>query len=351
MKYTMLACALMLATGVAGAKDKPVPLSATDAAALQGKTVAMTVHERPSFSAMTAGKATFGLIGAGAMISAGNKLIQDNGVTDPAVVLREQLAAALAQVYGAQVQAPDTTPTKASKPKELAALHPQADYVLDVRSGGWMYAYYPTDWNSYWIGYSAQVQLIDTKTARQVSNAACNATTQKHANSPSRDDMHGNRAQLIKDVTTALGWTCVQLLGKEQFRFPANTVAATPAQWIDPLADFARGRNNGMTAGSPPSNGMTPALPTSNGTTAAGVSNGATSNSSTPARTTASAPAPMSTTSDGMTPVGTTSNGMTPGGARPSGVTPVRMTANGMAPATATSNDEASAEAPAAVDG
>lgn len=242
MKYTMLAFALMLATGVAGAKDKPVPLSATDAAALQGKTVALTVHERPSFSAMTAGKATFGLFGAGAMISAGNQLIDDNGVADPAILVREQLATALGEVYGAQVQEPDTAPTKATKPKQLAALHPQADYVLDVRSGGWMYAYYPTDWNSYWIGYSAQVQLIDTRTARQVSNLACNATTQKHVNSPSRDDMHGNGAQLLKDVTTALGWTCVQLLAKEQFRFPADKVPTTPTQWMDPLADFARAR-------------------------------------------------------------------------------------------------------------
>ena len=304
MKYTMLAFALMLATGVAGAKDKPVPLSGTDAAALQGKTVALTVHERPSFSAMTAGKASFGLFGAGAMISAGNKLIEDNGVADPAIIVREKLATALGEIYGAQVQAPDTAPTKATKPKELAALHPQSDYVLDVRSGGWMYAYYPTDWNSYWIGYSAQVQLIDTRTARQVSNLACNATTQKHANSPSRDDMHNNNAQLIKDVTTALGWTCVQLLAKEQFHLPADKVPATPAQWIDPLADFAR--SHGGTG-----NGMTPTT-TSNGMT----------------------PRP----SNGMTPV-TTSNGMTPPGKTP-GV-----------PVSSNATEQASANEPAATDG
>jgi len=286
MKHTILACALMLAAGAASAKDKPIPLNETDAAALQGKTVALTVHERPSFSAMTAGKAGFGLFGAGAMISAGNKLIDDNGVADPAINVREQLATVLGQVYGAQVQAPDATPTKATKPKELAALHPQADYVLDVRSGGWMYAYYPTDWNSYWIGYSAQVQLIDTRTARQVSNLACNATTQKHVNSPSRDDMHGNKAQLVKDVTTALGWTCVQLLAKEQFHFPADKVPATPSQWIDPLADFAKARGNagnGMTpAGSTP-NGMTPVGSIPNGMTPAAPATGEHASASEPA--------------------------------------------------------------------
>ncbi|MDR0183761.1 hypothetical protein [Lysobacter arvi] len=269
MKQTMLACALMLATGVAMAKDKAIPLTAADAAALRDKTVALTVHERPSFSAMTAGKASFGLFGAGAMISAGNKLVDENGIADPAITIREQLAAALNAAYGAKVQAPDTTPTKATKPKELAALHPQSDYVLDVRSGGWMYAYYPTDWNSYWVGYSAQVQLIDTRTARQVSNLACNANTNKHANPPSRDALHADGAKLLKDITASLGWNCVQLLAKQQFNFPEGIVAATPAQWVDPQAAHAHsGVSNGSTQR--PGNGMTPvARTTSNGMTPA----------------------------------------------------------------------------------
>jgi hypothetical protein len=43
-----------------------------------------------------------------------------------------------------------------------------ADYLLDVRSGGWMFAYYPTHWGKYWVGYSVQVQLIDKRAGRLV---------------------------------------------------------------------------------------------------------------------------------------------------------------------------------------
>ncbi|GAB3389475.1 hypothetical protein [Lysobacter fragariae] len=239
MKQTMLACALMAATFSAAAKDKMIPLAEADATALSGKTIALTVHERPSFTAMTAGKASFGLFGAGAMIAAGNKLVDENHVVDPAEIVRSNLTAALRDAYGVQLLATDATATKATKPKEIATLHPEADYVLDVRSGGWMYAYFPTDWNSYWVAYSVQVQLIDTKTSRQVSNAACNSNTHENANPPSRDQLQANGAQLLKDVTSSLGWTCVQLLAKEQFHVAPEKVAATPAALVNPLANIA----------------------------------------------------------------------------------------------------------------
>lgn len=234
----MLACALMAATFSATAKDKLIPLTDADAALLKDKTVALTVHERPSFSAMTAGKASFGLFGAGAMISAGNKLVDENHVQDPAEIVRTNLSASLRDAHGVTLLATDTAPTKATKPKDIAALHPEADYVLDVRSGGWMYAYYPTRWGSYWVGYSVQVQLVDTKTNRQVSNAACNANTRDNPNSPTQDQLHADGAKLLKDVTTSLGWVCVQLLSKEQFHFAAEKVAATPAEYANPLANI-----------------------------------------------------------------------------------------------------------------
>lgn len=231
--------ALLLLAASASAKDKVIALSEQDAAAVRGKTVAVTLHNRPSFSAGTAGKASFGLFGAGAMITAGNKLVDENGVEDPAILLRAQIAALLRDNYGANVLDVDATATEAKKPKDIAAIHPQADYVLDVRSGGWMFFYYPTDWNNYWVGYSVQSQLIDAKTARQVSNMACNANTQQSPIRPSRDQLIGDGAQLLKEVTQHLGWTCMQLLAKEQFRVAPDRVPTIPAEYQNPLARLA----------------------------------------------------------------------------------------------------------------
>lgn len=228
--------ALLLLAAGASAKDKVIPLSDTDGVALRGKTVALTVHERPSFTAGTAGKATFGLLGAGAMIAVGNKLVDDNGVQDPAIQVRTQLAALLRDSYGAHVLEVDAQPTKATKPKDIAALHPQADYVLDVRSTGWMFFYYPADWNSYWVNYTADSQLVDTKTARPVSSMGCRADTRKSSTRPSREQLIDEKAQLLKDITQHLGWTCTQMFAKEQYRVAAEQVPAIPAEYQDPMA-------------------------------------------------------------------------------------------------------------------
>ncbi|WP_237056148.1 hypothetical protein [Marilutibacter chinensis] len=245
MKRAALLCAALLCASTAMARNKMTPLSEDDAALLQGKKVAVALHQRPSFGAMTAGKASFGLIGAGAMYAAGNKLVDENNVADPATLIREQLASSLRTSFGAEVLNVDAEPTDAKKPRQIAATHPEADYVLDVRSTGWGYAYYPMDWNSYWVNYGVQVQLVETATARQVSNMACNASTRDHANRPSRDQMHANGAQLLKDVTAHLGWTCVQLLSREQFKLPEENIATIPGAYADPLALASSGTDAG----------------------------------------------------------------------------------------------------------
>lgn len=242
MKTTLLACALALAALPAAAKDKLIPLTPADAALLQGKKIAVTMHERPSFSAMTAGKASFGLLGAAAMIKAGNDLVDANQIVDPAVLVRERLGSSLAQTYGAEVLPVDTTATKAKKAKDVATTHPEADYVLDVRSGGWGYVYFPTDWNNYQIMYSVQVQLVDVKTGRQVSNAACNASSKANKTPPTREQLHADGAQLIKDYTTALGWNCVQLLTQQQLGIPAEQVPAVPEPYAGLILRFTPGQ-------------------------------------------------------------------------------------------------------------
>lgn len=239
MKLAATAIIAILLSSPLAAKDALVKLSAEDAARLNGKSLAITKHQRPSFVAMTPGKASFALLGAGAMIAAGNKIVDDNGISDPAILLGEQLASGLKNAFGVLPAAPDATATTLTKPNELAALHLESDYVLDVRSAGWSYAYYPTQWSTYWVGYSVQVQLIETASKRVISNAACNANTNKHPHSPSREALLADGAQLLKDVTAGLGWTCVQLLAKEQFQLPASTVAAIPAEFTNPLEAYA----------------------------------------------------------------------------------------------------------------
>jgi len=241
---------LILAATTAHAKEQIIPLSKADAAALSGKTVAVTFHQRPSFVAMTPGKAGFALFGAAAMISAGNKLVDENHIEDPAVMIRRELSTSLTSAYGALLQPVDTTATEAKKPKEIAATHPQADYVLDVQSTGWMFSYRPTQWDLYWVGYSVQVKLVDAKTSRVVSNLGCNTNTQAYPAPPKRDELEANGAVLLKEITAALGWNCLQLVARQQFLIPEDKIAVTPAELMDPIA-ARRGKPKATVAAAP----------------------------------------------------------------------------------------------------
>jgi len=242
MKNLLIATALAATavSGAAQAKKKMIPLTEASAAALSGKTMAVTRHERAPFTAMTAGKAMFGLLGAGAMIAAGNKLVEENDIEDPADIIARELPAALAAKYGMTIRTASPVLLDVHKPKQVAAsqLAGNADLILDIRSTGWMSGYYPTDWNTYHVSYSVDVNLMDAK-GTLIASAGCLAGTYKHPNSPSQAALQGYGAQLLKDVTQAHGWTCLQLLGKDQFLLPEGTLAATPAQYVDPLKLYA----------------------------------------------------------------------------------------------------------------
>jgi hypothetical protein len=239
MKYAGLLLCLAALTTTATAKDKLIVLSDADATGLRGKTVALTLHEKPSFVAMTAGKVTFGLFGVGAMVSAGNSLVRDNHIADPADIVRTNLANEVTSAYGAKLLPPDATPIKVVKPDQVAATHTDADFVLDVRTVAWSYAYYASEWSHYWLGYTVQVQLVDTKTGRQLANAACGAGTKDHANPPTHDQLYVNGAQLTKDILASLSWTCTNTLAKDLLHIPPSNMVAVPPQYVDPLTASA----------------------------------------------------------------------------------------------------------------
>jgi hypothetical protein len=237
MKKYVLCAILAIATASASAKDKDkvTALPSSAAAALSGKVLAVTRHKKADFSAMTAGKATFALIGGAAMVVAGNKIVEENQIADPADILEKELAPALAKQYGMTLKDGSGLFVDGSKPKEIIAVQPESDFILDLQSNGWMFAYYPTDWNTYWIGYATQAQLLDAKSGKVLSKMSCYTDTQKHPKSPGKDDMLANQAKLIKDVTASLGWICLHRIATKQLALAEGAVAATPPEFVDPL--------------------------------------------------------------------------------------------------------------------
>src|ERR687896_471420 len=83
------------------------PLASSGLEALRGREATIGVRDKPDFSAFTPGKAAFGLIGAAAMIEAGNRIVRANNVEDPARVMARTLVAELGERHGVTL-APET---------------------------------------------------------------------------------------------------------------------------------------------------------------------------------------------------------------------------------------------------
>lgn len=178
----------------------------------QYRTITVSAREKPSFSAMTAGKAQFGVIGAAAMIAAGNKIIRDNNVADPAVYIGEQLAGVVAANLGVQLAGNSGQIASSTKPRELAAQYSGSDLLMDVQTVNWQFAYFPLDWNNYRVIYSAKVRLIDTRTRKLLAEGFCVNMPERSEESPSRDQLLDNGAEGLKRELKAAADRCIPQL-------------------------------------------------------------------------------------------------------------------------------------------
>jgi hypothetical protein len=201
--------AIVLAALAGCVSTKNVPLKKEALAAHQAGTASLTVREKPSFSAMTAGKAMFGMIGAAAMISAGNALVKENEVEDPAGYIGSKLLDGLASENALTVVPANGAIAKSNEPKELAKLYPQADVLLDVQTINWSLVYFPTDWNSYRVIYSAKLRVIDRKKGTLLADGFCARVPDQTPQSPSYAQLTDNKAAGLKQELMIAADFCV----------------------------------------------------------------------------------------------------------------------------------------------
>lgn len=172
-------------------------------------TVTVSARKRPDFAAMTAGKAAFGMVGALAMISAGNTLVEENGVEDPAGYIAAQLSQRLSESLGVRSVDNGGTLADTAKAAELARLYRNADLLLDVQTVNWSFVYFPTDWNSYRVIYSAKLRLIDTRTGKLQAEGFCARVPEYSDAAPSRDALLADRAAGLKSELKVAADHCI----------------------------------------------------------------------------------------------------------------------------------------------
>ena len=178
--------------------------------AWRGKTVATTTRSREALVAMTAGKATFAMLGALAMIEAGKKIVADNGIDDPVPLLSQELLQAAMQKYTLQPAAAGTVTVATDDVAKLAQAAGSADLLLDVQSLGATFRYFPTNWTHYAVDSAFIVRLIDVKGKRLAAGGMCRLTSEKEPNPPTHEELLADRAQRLKAILESQRASCSQ---------------------------------------------------------------------------------------------------------------------------------------------
>ncbi len=221
---TMCSTRLLIAllVGVAGCASQQHPLSASAAANLKGRRVTLSARPPTHLYAYPPDKiGPFayppGLMGVamwnGTRTSAGARIMHDNGIVDPAPFMAQMVSRGFLHRLGVQPE-PQAIFMTDELPTEIAATHPTADLILDVRIDSLELEPYPrkpSDKPSdqppkYRLRYEAYLRLIDTKATRSIDDkkgaaiayVSCQRLPEEEANAPTYDELLANGAERLK---------------------------------------------------------------------------------------------------------------------------------------------------------
>lgn len=185
---------------------KNIALSSSDRSAINGKKLVVTSHPMPSWGVikpetMIAASLTGGIGGAIAGSVAenqGNKEIKKHDIPDPAVKIATVLESHLISSAGAKSDPKKRIYTDKYKPEDITALAPDADYIFDVRTLGWMGMYYPMTVSKYRVIHNVHMRLIERKSGKVVAQGFSNYQSDDKHNAPNFDGIYSNGAAFLK---------------------------------------------------------------------------------------------------------------------------------------------------------
>ncbi|UHQ20823.1 hypothetical protein LVB87_06695 [Lysobacter sp. KIS68-7] len=195
---------------------------------LHGKAIALATREpawmvNPSYRTVA---------GGGRVTTYMTGVFSESNVFNPTQTVRDNLAAQLRDVYGAILLPPDVEPTKYKwRTKPIAKAHPDADYVLDVFNGLWIYTKYPDDDRHAMSAIFFGVRLIDVRTGKAVVDLGCHGSTEDKYARPTPAQMLDNDGQLARDFAMFIAWDCVSVLAAD-FGMPVQALPAKPDRYV-----------------------------------------------------------------------------------------------------------------------
>src|SRR2546430_7409800 len=181
MKHLSAVACLVTLNGCVSVQQIPISNAPL---ALQDREISLASRDQPDFGAMTPGRmvggALFGAVGGAiagtAMVSAGNQIVAEHNLTDPAELIGPTLVDTLSEKFSAR--AGKLRPRLSTDDEnEAAKTAAGADIVLDVRTINWGFTYIPNilrlGSEKYRVLYSARGRLVDVKQGKVLAESGC----------------------------------------------------------------------------------------------------------------------------------------------------------------------------------
>ncbi|MGI9238360.1 MAG: hypothetical protein ACR2QZ_13240 [Woeseiaceae bacterium] len=207
----ILASAILFLSMVGCAGVQTQRLADDTVSSLDGKSVTLVQRESPSFVAMTSGKGMFAVAGVGAAAAAGNNLVEDAKIEDPASTIASELGMALTTKHGVNVVGKSDVVVGSDDVDDIVQVAAGSDYALDVVTNGWSYIYDGFNFSDYFVGYSSRLRLIDVATSNVLASGMCTYDAKKAGKSAvSHDTLIADNAAYIKQELADATNSCVQ---------------------------------------------------------------------------------------------------------------------------------------------
>jgi hypothetical protein len=172
------------------------------------------VRGAPTFLVIMAGERA----GVIAMSVAGQRLVRDYAIGDPALKIARELGDHLTQDYGLRPSAPvlvddDRTAKQAplfNGPTQIDQANPAADLVLVVWTSNWNIEPFTSEDPMYRVRYLVNIRLIDAKVDVVIAEGTCRSVSEDESLAPTYDKLLADHARRLKDELDGAAEYCVE---------------------------------------------------------------------------------------------------------------------------------------------
>ena len=181
---------------------------------LAGKEVHAVREASPLFAAISAAQAFSGDIERRRGLGDGVRIVDQNALVDPSLLVEDALAAHLLQRYGTAGAGAAIEFAAGEKPDDPAlwtTTRPDDGLILDVETRHWGFAYFPTERDRYRVIYVAMVRVIDAGTGQTLAQHLCDKRGPDSADTaPTYDEMLAEQAALLKAMLAEHAAGCIE---------------------------------------------------------------------------------------------------------------------------------------------